>query len=217
MPSAAGSIGAARRATATAWGKAPRSWRRRASDQPITPVELGSTWPAVRPSRRRGAAQRRSEVSTPPGAQTLEILLLIDHGPERGLARRLRPDDNRGAGKRILVNIAAKPASVRSSAISVSVHLRAGFGASRGTNSKRERPDAETRRQRGLRGEPRAMGFAVGEREVGAGHAEQVRFARRGVKKILHASRPELTNAGGAQFLMEMPGACALFASFFPS
>ena len=50
--------------------------------------------------------------------------------------------------------------------------------------------DAETRGQRGLRGEPRAMLVAAGESEVGAGHARGVGRARRREKqKLEHARR----------------------------
>ena len=67
-------------------------------------------------------------------------------------------------GKAFRVKTAAKSGVGRSSAITVSV-IFAGSGASRGVNSKRVEPDAEAGGQRGLAGEPGAVGGAGGERE----------------------------------------------------
>jgi hypothetical protein len=90
MPSAAGKIDSPCQRGGGAWGSAPMM-ASAGSAQPITPVELGSTCVGVRPSRRAVSAQMRSEVSTPPGAQTLEILLLTITAPSAGSLRRLRP------------------------------------------------------------------------------------------------------------------------------
>lgn len=91
----------------------------------------------------------RSAVSTPPGAQTLEILLFTMIAPSAGdSASRLRPTMTGAPGKAFLVNIAANPAPAASgwsSAMSVSA-IFAGLGASTGVKSKRAVP---TRNPRG--------------------------------------------------------------------
>ena len=137
MPSAAGKIVPPASAD-TACGSAARM-ASVGSDQPITPVELGNTAVGVSPSNRAASTQTRSAVSTPPGAHTLEILLLMMMAPSAGALRRLRPTVIGAPGNAFLVNAAAKSGVGRSSAISVSV-IFAGFGASRGTKSNRVVP-----------------------------------------------------------------------------
>ena len=137
MPSAAGKMEPPASAD-TACGNAARM-ASAGSDQPITPVELGSTWVGPRPSRRAVSAQTRSAVSTPPGAQTLEILLFTMIAPSVGSLRRLRPTRMGAPGNAFLVNIAAKSGVGRSRAMRVRV-IFAGLGASRGTKSKRVVP-----------------------------------------------------------------------------
>ena len=83
--------------------------------------------------------QTRSAASTPPGAQTLEILLFTRIAPSAGSARRRRPITIGAPGKALRVNTAAKSGVGRSSTISVSV-ISAGLGTSRGVNAKRVVP-----------------------------------------------------------------------------
>lgn len=137
MPSAAGSTDPAASAAA-AWGRCAMM-SSDGSPQPITPVELGSTAVAGRPRSLAVSTQTRSDVSTPPGAQTLEILLLMMIAPSAGSASRLRPTITGAPGNAFFVNIAAKSGVGRSSAMRVSV-IFAGFGASFGMNSKRVVP-----------------------------------------------------------------------------
>ncbi|OQB89356.1 MAG: hypothetical protein BWX86_02485 [Verrucomicrobia bacterium ADurb.Bin122] len=137
IPSAAGSTELLVNAS-TALGNAG-SMASTGSVQPMTPVELGSTWPALRPSCFASSPQSRSEASTPPGAQTLEILLFTRIAPSVGSESRARPTITGAPGNAFLVNTAAKSGVGLSSAMSVSV-IFAGFGASRGTKSKRVVP-----------------------------------------------------------------------------
>ena len=129
---------------ATACGSAAMIWSA-GNRQPITPVELGNTSVGFSPRAAAAAAQSFSEVSTPPGAHTLEILLLTMIAPSFGSARRLRPTITGAPGKAFFVNIAAKSAVGLSSAMRVTV-IFAGFGTSMGVKSKREAP---TRNPRG--------------------------------------------------------------------
>ena len=105
----------------------------------MTPVEQGRTSPGAMPRRPAAAAQTVSLASTPPGAQTLEILLLIRMAPSLGSARRLRPTITGAPGKAFLVKTAAKSGVGASRAMSVSVIFE-GLGASLGTKSKRAVP-----------------------------------------------------------------------------
>ena len=109
------------------------------SPQPITPVEQGSTSSAFRPSSPPAATHRASLASTPPGAQTLEILLLMRMAPSFGAPKRRRPTITGAPGKALRVKSAAKSAVGSSSAINVSV-MRAGLGASLGIKSNRALP-----------------------------------------------------------------------------
>ena len=49
--------------------------------QPITPVELGSTWRPCNPSAPATASHQRSAIATPSGAHTLETLLFTTTAP----------------------------------------------------------------------------------------------------------------------------------------
>src|SRR5688572_3234089 len=106
---------------------------------PMTPVELGNTWRELKPSTSAAAAQIFSDVSTPPGAQTFEILLLMMIAPSVGSLSRLRPMITGAPGNALRVNIAANAVVGCSRAMSVRV-IFAGFGASFGMNSKRVQP-----------------------------------------------------------------------------
>ena len=61
----------------------------------MTPVELGSTWRGANPSMRSRSALMRADASTPPGAQTLEILLFTTIAPRVGFRQPLATDDDR--------------------------------------------------------------------------------------------------------------------------
>jgi hypothetical protein len=137
MPSAAGRIEPPA-SEATAAGSAV-TIASTGSVQPITPVEHGSTARGARPSSRAVSAHTRSLAATPPGAQTLEILLFTMIAPSAGSPSRERPTITGAPGNAFFVNIAAKSAVGFSSATSVSV-IFAGFGASRGVKSKRVVP-----------------------------------------------------------------------------
>src|SRR5262245_55917317 len=89
MPSAAGRIDEFVSAAAV-WGRADEI-ASTGRPQPITPVELGRIWFAEKPRRRAVSAQIRSLASTPPGAQTFEILLFTMIAPSVGSSSRLRP------------------------------------------------------------------------------------------------------------------------------
>src|SRR3954471_16432058 len=93
------------------------------SDQPITPVELGRICVGANPSAFPVATQIRSEASTPPGAHTLEILLLMITAASDGSASRLRPMITGAPGNALRVNIAANAVVGSSSTIIVSVIL----------------------------------------------------------------------------------------------
>ena len=105
----------------------------------MTPVELGSTADCGTPRRRPVSAQIRSAASTPPGAHTFEILLLMMTAAIEASASRERPTTTGAPGNAFLVKTAAKACDGLSSAIRVSVIL-AGFGASAGVKSNRADP-----------------------------------------------------------------------------
>ena len=128
----------------------------------MTPVEQGRTSPGAIPRRRAASAQIRSAASTPPGAHTFEILLLMTIAAELRSAEPAAAHATGAPGKAFLVNTAAKSGEGLSSAIRVSVILE-GFGASAGVKSSFAVADAEARGERGVRGEPRAVRRAVGE------------------------------------------------------
>ena len=107
--------------------------------QPITPVELGSTAGAPTFSSWAVSAQILSAAWTPPGAHTLEILLLMMIAASMGSFMRLLPTTTGAPGKAFLVKTAAKSGVGRSRAIRVSV-IFAGFGASTGVKSNRAPP-----------------------------------------------------------------------------
>jgi hypothetical protein len=118
---------------------------------PMMPVELGMTdWaPPGRLSALATAAQTASLSSTPPGAQTLEILLLMTIACTWGdSARRFRPTMTGAPGKEFDVNIAANLSVGLSSAMRVMVILAGRSGTSRGRNSSpwvpTRKPDGRT-------------------------------------------------------------------------
>src|ERR1017187_6924686 len=91
----------------TAAGRA-RSIASTGRPQPMTPVELGRTEVAGTPRRRAVSPQILSAASTPPGAHTFEILLLMMIAAIPGSPSRLRPTVTGAPGKAFLVNTAAK-------------------------------------------------------------------------------------------------------------
>jgi hypothetical protein len=102
--------------------------------------------------------------------------------PERGLGEALAPDDDRRAGERIAREHRCK---IRRRLIECDQrdrHLRGLRGLARHELEAR-RADAETRGQSGIGTEPRAVGVAICEGQICAGHARQVGVVRRGVKK----------------------------------
>src|SRR6185436_5157815 len=132
IPSAAGKAEPGASA-AIAAGTAP-SMASTGRRQPMTPVELGSTWrgSSFRPSAT--PAQIRSAMATPSGAQTLEILLLTVTAPRLGSPRRWRPTSTGAPGKALRVKTAAKSVVGRSSASNVRV-MRAGLATSKGVKA----------------------------------------------------------------------------------
>src|SRR5581483_3978529 len=78
--------------------------------QPMTPVELGSTWSDFTASKCATSAQTRSLSSTPPGAQTFEILLFTIMALNAGADKRFRPTITGAPGKALRVNTAPKSA-----------------------------------------------------------------------------------------------------------
>ena len=93
---------------------APRPSPRPGRPQPMTPVELGRTSEGAIPRSPAASAQTRSAASTPPGAQTLEILLLTMIAPSAGPPSRRRPTTTGAPGKAFRVNTAAKSGDGRS-------------------------------------------------------------------------------------------------------
>jgi hypothetical protein len=76
--------------------------------QPMTPVEEGNTCRGFSPSTRAVSVQIRSAVSTPAGAHTLEILLLMMIAPRSGSCSRWRPTTTGAPGRALRVKTAAK-------------------------------------------------------------------------------------------------------------
>src|ERR1700690_253689 len=104
------------------------------SPQPMTPVEQGRISPGAIPRSPAASEQTRSDASTPPGAHTLETLLLITIAPSLGSPSLRRPTTTGAPGNAFLVNTAAKSGEGVSSAMRVSV-IVAGFGASAGVKA----------------------------------------------------------------------------------
>ena len=196
MPSAAGSTDPAVSA-ATSRGSAA-SISSTGSRHPITPVELGRTSGGRKPSSRAVAAHNRSAASTPPGAQTLEILLFTRIAPSAGSASRRRPMRTGAPGKAFRVKTAAKSGVGRSSAMRVSV-ISAGLGTSRGVKAKRVVP---TRKPAGNPACVASQARCTGREEktlAVLGTLRQVGRTRAGVKLKLR----DRAGAERAKFLME--------------
>ena len=87
----------------------------------VIAVDDGSTASAGMPRSLPVSTQIASLSASPPGAQTLEILLLTTIAPRAGPARRLRPTITGAPGKALRVNIAAKASVGSSRATSVTV------------------------------------------------------------------------------------------------
>jgi hypothetical protein len=119
----------------------------------------------------------RSAASTPPGAHTLEILLLMIDGAECGLREPLAADDHRRAGKGVAREHGGERRRGTLEREEGERHLRR-LGRLDGREVESACADAEAGGQRRLRGEPGAVFVAMGESEICAGHAGERWVAR---------------------------------------